>query len=97
MAQPPGNAGQPPQGDPIVPPSREVLVALGAIIATSPNAAPFVWQHLAETQGQMTLTPPMKQAVAAQVQSVLNRIANAGADQTVQDALATVAKMQPWP
>jgi|SRR5665213_690056 len=81
------------QGPPL---TSDVLIAIGAIIATDPNANQTVWQGLATQEGAH-LTDTVKLEVRDQISAVMDRMANVGATQDVLDALATVAKMQIGP
>lgn len=77
-------------------PSRDVLIALGAILVTPPDAVSSVWQKIATDEGA-TIDQTLKLKVTAELQSVLDRLGLAGANQSVRDALVRTAKMQGGP
>ncbi|HEX3549254.1 MAG TPA: hypothetical protein VHT53_02710 [Candidatus Elarobacter sp.] len=84
-------------GNTVNPPlSRDALIAIGAIIATPPDADPSVWRNLATAEGA-TLTSSVTGEVSNQLAVVLNRLAGAGAGQTIRDQLVRTSKMLPNP
>lgn len=86
----PGNSGG--GGAVTAAPSADVLIALGAILVTPPDAQPDVWQKLATDEGGH-VDGTVTTTVNAALQHVLDRLGNAGADQNVRNALVRTAKM----
>ena len=73
--------------------SRDVLIAIGAIIWSPPDSAPAYWQGIATAAGGKIDTAVFTE-VSKTILDVRDRLDNLNATLEMEDAVATVAKMQ---